>query len=168
MPIYTLYLSTLVTSPTSNIIVPVSKSNLANVCWNIDWDNLFRKEQYKYKHCRVRYSLVTNKWTAAGGNNDWDSYQGYLACNLPSTYNATTTNGTFLGIIYPQDVLTITTSTDHGFISSTLGDETGVDINMPTGSSAFELRFLTPAGQFNSITPEYQIMLSFELYQRIE
>lgn len=165
MPIYTLYLSTQVTSPTSSIIVPVDKSNLANVSWNIDWDNLFRKEQYKYKHCRVRFSLVTDRWTSIAGNTDWDDYQGYLACSLPSSYNATTTNGTLLGIIYPSDVRTLTSSTDHGFVINNM-EELGVDISMPTGNSRLNLMFLTSASQFISITPEYQIMLSFELYDR--
>lgn len=165
MPVYTLYLSTQITTPVSNVVVPVNKTNLANVIWNIDWDNLFRKEQYKYKHCRVRYSLVSNKWTAIGGNNDWDTYQGYLACNLPSMYNATTTNGTLLGMITPSDVYTVTSSTDHGFISSTLSD-VGVDVIAPTGNSTFELKFLNTTNGYNTITPEYQIILAFELYDR--
>lgn len=163
MPIYSLYLSTQVTAPVSNIIVPVNKTNLANVSWNIDWDNLFRKEQYNYKHCRVRYSLTTNKWTAIGSNDDWDNYQGYLACSLPSMYNATTTSGTFLGIIYPTDVYTVTVSNDHTIVSSTMG-EVGIDISMPMNNSVLNIQFLTDTGAFIGITPEYQIILSFELY----
>lgn len=165
MPIYTLYLSTQVTSPVSSIIVPVNKSNLANVSWNIDWDNLFRKEQYNYKHCRVRFSLVTDRWTSGAGNTDWDDYQGYLACSLPSSYNAVTTNGTLLGLIYPTDIYTLTASTEHGYVINNM-EELGVDVSMPNGNSILSIMFLNHNSRFISITPEYQIMLSFELYDR--
>lgn len=168
MPVYTLYLSTQITSPATNIIVPVNKTNLANVSWNIDWDNLFRKENYLYTNCRVRFQLVTNKWSASAGNTDWDDYQGYLGCSLPSSYNATTTNNTILGMIFPTDVYTITASTSHAYVISSLSD-VGVDINMPKYNSIFNLQFRNTNTQSfisSTIMPEYQILLTFELYNQ--
>jgi hypothetical protein len=164
MPIYSLYLSTLINTPVSNIVVPIDRTVLWNVAWNIDWDNLFRKEQDNYKYCRVRFHLVSNRWNTIGNNNDWNDFQGYLGCNLPSAYGATTTNGTMLGLVYPRDVFATSSSTQHCIVISTM-EEVGVDINMPRGNSMLRLYFMKSAEvAFMAGTPEYEIQLTFELY----
>ncbi len=65
MPVYSLYLSTQISSPVSNNVVVLNKSNLANVSWRVDWDSLFKGEQKNYKFCRLRYFLISNSFTAS-------------------------------------------------------------------------------------------------------
>ena len=165
MTIYTLYLSTLITSSTVsgfNPIIPVNKTNLNNVSWNIDWSNLFRGEETRYKYCRVRLHLSSTSFTAAG--TDWVNYSGYLSCNLPSSYTSTG-QGTILALVNPQNAPTTGSST-HVVILNTLG-EIGVDINCPTNANQnFTISFFNDDSQtlMSSFTQDYQILLSFELY----
>lgn len=161
MPVYNLFLSTLITSPTLNRIVPVNKSNLASVTWNIDWNSFFGYEQQNYKYCRLRFILNSATWVA--GATDWDVYSGYLSCNLQSNFASPYLPGTFLGVIYPINCLTTGTTT-HCFLISTL-QEQGVEISPPIGNQNFTLQFYND-DSFNlmATVPEYTIQLSFELY----
>jgi hypothetical protein len=166
MPIYTLYLSTLNTSPSRNQIIPVYKTNLANVSWNIDFNSLFRGQQLKHKNCRVRFSLNSQSWTA-GGASDWAAYSGYLSANFQTQYNATTTFGTFLGMVTPEDS-PITGSGNHVYVVSSL-EQQGVDIIAPTDVQTLNLQFINDDSQtLITAVPEYAILLQFELYNPIE
>lgn len=165
MPIYTLYLSTLMTSGSTspfNPIIPINKTNLYNVSWNIDWSNLFKGQEKNYKFCRVRFNLLTQSTPSAA--SAWDNHLGYLTCNLPSSFSLTGQN-TILGQLYMQDCPTTGTTT-HCIIVNTL-TECGVDINIPSNNSnIFTLSMMNEDAQsFNiSYNYEYEIQLSFELY----
>ena len=164
MPIYTLWLSTQITAPTSNYVVPLDKTNLANVSWRVDFDSLFRKENYNYKYCRVRYYLIGETFTASTpAASDWTNYCGYLSVSLPSSFNAVTTNNTILGLIYPEDC-PISGTGVHCLVSTTMS-EAGVDINVPTSTQILNVGLMNwITNQLNTTMQNYQILLAFELY----
>jgi hypothetical protein len=173
MPIYTLYLTTKITgnSPLTPIFPqPISPATtlattqLSNVTWNIDWDNLFRRNNYNYTGCRLRFDLVSESFTASSpATSDWTAYSGYLAVSIPSNYNSITTNSTILGQIWPQDC-PVTGTSIHSIGISTMS-ENGVDVNVPSGSTLFNIQMIkgdgfVPMANFQ----HYNILLSFELY----
>ena len=169
MPVYTLYLSTLITSPTSNNVVILDKTNLANVSWRVDWDSLFNGNQNKYKFCRVRYFLIGETFTASSpASNDWTNYSGYITISLPSMFNASTTLGTIIGLTYPIDC-PITGTGTHCMFSNSLS-ESGVDINISglTGVQQLNIGLLSwstnASPQFISTMQNYEIQISLELY----
>jgi hypothetical protein len=149
----------------NNQIVPINKTNLNNVSWNIDFNSLFRGQQMKHQNCRVRFQLNSNTWAAS--STDWNDYLGYLSANLQSQYNAATTIGTFLGVVSPQDSPTTGTSV-HVYSVSTL-EQHGVDIIAPTNVQTLTLQFVNDDSLTLITTiPEYTILLQFELYNPIE
>ena len=169
MPVYSLYLSTQISSPVSNNVVVLDKSNLANVSWRVDWESLFKGEQKNYKFCRLRYFLMSNTFAASTpAANDWLNYSGYITVSLPSMYNANTTLGTIVGINYPIDCPITGTST-HCLFSSTL-QEVGIDVNVSglTGVQQLNVGLLSwstaSSPQYISVGQEYQILLTFDLY----
>jgi len=164
MPCFTLWLSTLITSPTSNYVVPIDKSNLSNVSWRIDFDNLFKGRQKDYKYCRVRFFLMGETFTAAvTPANDWTNYCGYLTFSTPSNFQSDTTNGTILGLTYPQDC-PITGTGVHCMFSSTMS-EAGIDINIPLGVQQVNVQLISwITNQFISTMQNYSLLLNFELY----
>lgn len=168
MPVYTLYLSTLISSPTSNNVVILDKTNLANVSWRVDYDSLFRGQIDNYKFCRVRFFLIGEAFTASSpATNDWTNYSGYCTLSLPSMFNASTTLGTIIGLNYPVDC-PITGTGTHCMISNTMS-ECGVDVNISglKGVQQLNIGMLSwstaTSPQFISTMPEYQILLNFEL-----
>lgn len=153
--IYSLYLSSIISLPQS---VPINKTKLGNITWNVDWNNLFRGNQNLYKNCRVRYSLKSARSSLVYLNNI-----GVLTCSLSSNYNANTTPSTVLGLLKPK-TCPDTTETGAIYDNSTI-DEIGIDINIPSSSSYFTLSFLkySDLSIMSSVT-DYEIILYFELY----
>ena len=164
MPVFSLYLSTQITSPTANSIVPLSKTNLSNCSWRVDYDNLFKGAQHEYKHCRVRFNLVSAAFTASTpATTDWTNYSGYIAITTPTMYNAETTVGTILGLIYPSDC-PISGTNIHCINVSTMSD-IGVDISIPSGIQQLNVQMInddsmTLIGTFQ----EYSLLLTYDLY----
>lgn len=157
--IYTLYLSTQITSPVQNLIVPLNKTNLSNVTWLVDFNSLFRGNQTKYNRCTLKYKLTSSSFDPAG--TDWDTKQGILTCNLPCAYGSSTNNGTVLGLLYPQTSLI--GGPNHCFISDTLETQ-GVEINVPQTIQAVTFSFMNDdALTFIDNTADWQILLQFEL-----
>lgn len=163
---YTLYLTTN-SIPENLYVSPINNANLANVSWNVNWDGLFNNTQNQYKFCRLRYHFVSQFKPDA---TIWDNYLGYLSCNLASDFNATTTNGTILGLLYYQFRIRYNTLTGAvlncaEFDLNTF-DTLGININIPTGVSIFNIQMLND-DSFNPFiqqTQNYQILLQFELY----
>ena len=169
MPVYSLYLSTQISSPVSNNVVVLNKSNLANVSWRVDWESLFKGEQKNYKFCRLRYFLISDTFAASTpASNDWINYGGYITVSLPSMYNANTTLGTIVGLNSPIDCPISGTSL-HCLFSSTLA-ECGVDVNVSglTGVQQLNVGLLSwstaASPQYLATGQEYQILLTFDLY----
>ena len=163
MPVHLVYLSTYSSNPTSNQGVPVNKTNLNNVSWNLNWDDIFRMENRKYRHCRLRIKLQSATWSAV--STDWDTYLGYLTCNLPSLTSGFASYGTVICPVFPIDCPTTGTTTHCMVLDTT--PEQGIDIMVPVGNSDFTLTFnradLSSGLRISNIY-DYQVFLYFELY----
>lgn len=165
MKVYQLYLSTMITTPKTNNVVPLNVSDKGNCTWQVDFKSLFNGDNLKYKRCQVRFNLISETWTA--GASDWNNYTGYLSVNLPSSFCSTTGMGTPLGLISPTDAPTTGSST-HCYLVSTLGDQVGVDINMPSENQFLNVQFLNDDSfSIISSVPNYQLLLNFELSEPI-
>lgn len=161
MRTHNLYLSTQVTSPANNLIVPVNKSNLANVTWQVNFRELFGNDYGKYKRTVVRAHLISEKWAAS--NTDTNTRSGYLAVNLPSSSNSTTTIGTSLMLVYPSFSVTLDQQLAYYNVSS-LADVNGVDIVRPMENQFINVMFINnDAMTAMTSVPEYQLLLQFEL-----
>jgi hypothetical protein len=163
MPVYTLYLNT---AQTNAYYKPIDTTSLANVTWNINWDDLFGGDSSKYSSCNVRLHLVSDAWVA--GASDWSSYVGYIACSLSSGFQQQRgQNGTVLSMLYPKMGLNTITSSVTAYDVSTLDAKNGVQINIPRGSSPFTISFRQDNSTSSLISwstdPQWSIFLSFEL-----
>lgn len=163
MPIYTLYLNTALTN---NYSKPIDTTNLANVTWNINWDDLFGGDSSKYSSCHVRIHLISDTWSS--GLTDWSDYVGYLSCSLASGFQQQRgQNGTILSLLYPKMGVNTIQGSVVSYDVSTLDTKTGVQINIPRGSSPFtiSLRQDNPTSALISwsTAPNWSIFLSFEL-----
>ena len=163
---FQLYLSSQITSPTTNNIVPVNKTNLANVTWQVDFKSLFGNYYNKFNRCSVRAQLLTESWSAA--NTDENTRTGYLAINLPSTGNASTTRGTPILCISPSNAIAAT-GVLGAYIVSSLGNVQGVDITIPAENQFLNVMFVNDdAMTLMTSVPEYQILFQFELSEPVE
>lgn len=170
MKVFHLYLSTKITSPTSNLVVPLqtpTATTLAYLSWLVDWDSLFKGENKNYKRCSVKFQLNSDSWTAL--STDWETMNGILATNLASNAGSSTNWGTVLGMVYPIDTPTTNTTT-HCFSINTLSNQNGVDIIPPTSNSTLQLLWLKSSGAMGYMTNllDYQIILQFEFSEPIE
>jgi hypothetical protein len=155
--IYTLYLST--TQEAFQQAIPTNKTNLGNVSWNINFDDIFKGNQKLYKNCRVRYSLKSIR-----GSLVWLNNIGFLGCSLSSSFNSIHTGYiTILGLISPINCPD-TAETGAIYDLSTF-DQKGVDINIPSSSSYLTISFVKYSDlTIMSSIADYQIILYFELY----
>lgn len=162
---YQLYLSTLVTSPTSNNIVPIDISNKANATWQVDFRSLFGNDMGKYRRCSVRVQLHSASWNAT--NTDENTYDGYLTLSLPSTSSASTSKGVPVALMNPS-LATYSTTPQSFYNVSTLGNVLGTDINMPSENQLLNIQVLNN-DSFNTMAtmPDYQILIQFELSDKI-
>lgn len=173
--VFHLWLSTYISSsevPAGNPVVPIipavlTTTNQNQITWQIDWDNLFKGENKKFKRCNLRLKLNSQSWTAAAG--DWESYNGVLTCNLASNSSGTTTTGTPLALFAPEDAPTTGTTT-HVIVINTLAHQFGADVIVPTGNSFFTISWYKQTFLELLAVPvyDYQVLLQFELYDPIE
>lgn len=162
MPIYTLYLNTALTNAYSK---PMDATNLANVTWNINFDDLFGGDNTRYTSCYVRMHLISDTW--ASGLTDWSDYVGYVSCSLSSIYQQQRNqNGTILSLLYPKMGANTIQGSVVCYDVSTM-DTKGVQINIPRGASPFSISFRqdNPTSSFMnwSTAPNWSVLLSFEL-----
>jgi hypothetical protein len=169
--VFHLYLSTLITAPVSNLVVPlttISTTTTPNVSWQVDWDSLFRGWNKKYRRCNVKLYLQTQSFSASA--NDWETFSGVLVCNLPSDAGSSTNWGTALSLYNPADCPTTGTTT-HSIVINTLSNQQGVDVLIPQANSIFTLTFLKPNATLDitaQAIPSYQVLLQFELSEPID
>lgn len=163
---YTLYLTT-DDLPENLQVSPVNNIDLANVTWNINWDQLFRYKQSNYTNCRLRFELMSQvKQTAT----TWNITNGYLTCNLPSNNSATTGVGTPLALLYFSYKRRYGPTTGDPLIATqyliNTTETTGIDIIIPHGNSTLNVKMMNDDSNtpFVSQLQNYQILFHFELY----
>jgi len=162
---YQLYLSTLITSPVSNLIVPVNITNKGNATWQVDFKSLFGNDYGKYSRCSIRAQMHSASWVAA--NTDENTYDGYVSLNLPSTYTASTSSGTPIVLLNPS-LATYATTPQSFYNVSTLGNVQGTDINMPSENQFVTIQFIgNDSFGIMPTVPDYQILLQFELSEPV-
>ena len=163
MVMYTLYLNNVDSSQLSNT------TNFNSCTWNVNWDQLFKGENYKYNKCRIRMKIVSTSqnFVAASFHNTL----GVLTCSLPTNFNASNLIlPTLLNIMVLRDSavtptrLTITNRTNTA-------ETPGVNIQIPKGSypitiNSARLLNLTESNDFgtNGVILNYNIVFHFELY----
>jgi len=161
MRTYQLYLSTLITSPASNNIVPINVTNKANVTWQVDFKSLFGNDYGKYSRCSVRCHLVSTPWSST--STDSQSNDGYISLNLPSTFCASTSKGTPIALLYSSPATNTTAGTFSYYNINTLGNNQGTDINMPSQNQLFNIQLLGNDSFAAVSSYDYSILLQFEL-----
>ena len=161
MRTYQLYLSTLITSPASNNIVPINVTNKANVTWQVDFKSLFGNDYGLYSRCSVRCHLVSTPWSST--STDSQSNDGYISLNLPSTFCASTSKGTPIALLYSSPATNTTAGTFSYYNINTLGNNQGTDINMPSQNQLFNIQLLGNDSFAAVSSYDYSILLQFEL-----
>jgi len=163
---YQLYLNTDTNNPIPNVVIPIDQSNRGSVTWQVNFRALFGNDFRRFKRCCVRAHLISKNWSPAN-NNDTLSYSGFISMSLPTTYSSSTVRGVPLMLIYPT-AATLYDSVQSYYNVSTMDDTEGVDINMPAENQYLNLQFVS-YDTFNTLTntPDYQIMLQFELSEPI-
>ena len=153
---HSLYLSTLTAKGQYK---PVSKTNLANVTWNVNWRDIFSTDD-EGKPMKVRIKVLSRNVTAA--NAAWDTSIGSIRCNLPDK-SGNSTNGLILALLGWIDNPT-TGSGQHVIDVNTLSDY-GVESFVPIGTQNFSVQFLdiTETQLASSNVAEYNILIMFEI-----
>lgn len=165
MPIYTLYLSTQISAVAGvyNNLVPIDKSNLANVTWFVNWNDLFKdvNQNGTYSHCRLRYNLISQ----TSANLTVTNATGYLTISGLSTNNqSSAVSSTILGMITPA--LSPLGGTNYYYNIGSL-EQQGININTPQGNSQISVRFFNDDAMSlmtSANLAEYTLLLQFELY----
>jgi len=171
MPIYTLYLNTVDTNAISNPDSTVIR-------WIVDFDSLFRRENYNYKKCKLRFNIVSRTTgLPVPSLPKFKPTISYLACSLSSNYNATNLiQPTLLNaMVLVDSPVTSVRKWIHPNVNTS--ENVGASINMPQGIQQFTISVgdaanLTSATNFGSfVSPtqynlifQYHILLQFELY----
>jgi len=178
MPVYTIYLSSNNGNTSSfNLsqnqeIIPIEFGNVEGSfkIWEIDWDKIFKGDNYKYKKCRVKSNLQSKGIVYSTGINDGE---GYLTFTNPTIYNATTTvNGLPLCLTQFYNTPTVndyTSNIVYCFLNNKLDSQVGINICNPIGRGRvnFNLNDGTSIYRLNQPPPnkyQYQLFLSFEFY----
>ena len=138
---------------------PVSKTNLANVTWNVNWRDVFSPDD-EGKPMRVRIRVLSKN--VASASAAWDTSIGSIRCNLPDK-RSNSTNGLILGLLGWIDNPT-TGSGQHIIDVNTLSDY-GVESYVPIGTQNFSVQFLdiTETQLASSNVAEFNILIMFEI-----
>ena len=153
---HSLYLSTLTAKGQYK---PVSKTNLANVTWNVNWRDVFSPDD-EGKPMKVRIKVLSRNVTAA--NAAWDTSIGSIRCNLPDK-SSNSTNGLFLALLYWNQ--NPTTGTGQHIINVNTLSDYGVESYVPIGTQYFNIQFLDMSEiQLGSTNvADYNIIFNFEI-----
>lgn len=155
----------------------------SNIMYDVNWDELFQKENYNYKKCRVRFQFqsTTLQDQTAVAAGEWEYYArtGYLTANFSAVNQATArgksvNGGCVLGIIKPTNIQAyikndqLTNSfTWISYENSTLNTK-GVEIATPVGTGALNLQLYcwysatATAPTLMTYDQDYEIILEFE------
>jgi hypothetical protein len=148
MKTYSLYLSTW---SGKNV---VNKTNLNNVIFNVNWDEIFGNQKGV---CNVRLRMNTGSGTFT------DVYNGSLRASFSS--NFTNTN---YGVNIAPILITQLTSSINVLLSDTFYTN-GLTIQIPKGNQQFTISFLDRAESLMSnLTQDWQIWFYFDVYDFYE
>jgi hypothetical protein len=146
-------------SNTQHTIKPLPYSNVNNITWVVNYDELFHGRQELFEFCRVRFQLISF------ANLTHNNAYGIISTNLPSSFQNETGNGTYLGAIFnDRNPLSTTTGAyfQNGF------NDIGVDINHKqlSGVQPLNIQLRRANGAFiTGLTGlNYVLELYFELY----
>ena len=157
MRTYSLYLST--TTPSTNKYAPTTKTNLANVSWNINWKEIFG--DYKGEvNCRVKLISTTGTTTAI----TWAGNTGSLRASLSSPYQ-NVSNGVNLGFIRPQYD---TTATSQVYLDVDTITGNGITIITPTSNQILSIQMIKADESLMTNAQEYQLWLYFDLLDKTD
>jgi len=151
MKTYTLYLSTLTAN---GKYVPTSKSNLANVKWNINWKEIFGSRNGE---CRVRVRMLSSSQQSISWNNNCGSIRATFSSN-----SSNSTNGFNLGYVRAQSDYT-TAQAQTTYLDSDTLTSNGASIIIPNSNGDFSITLLDRAEAFMTNVPEYQIWFYFDV-----
>jgi len=152
MKSYSLYLSTAASSGSSK---PVSKTNLAQVKWAINWKEIFGNRNVG--ECRLRFRFLSN----SSNTLSWANNVGSIRTNLTSN-SGNNNNGFNIGFIRPQsDYTTGTAQTTYLDGDTTTGN--GASILIPNSNNDFYITLLNNTETLMVNVPDYQIWLYFDV-----
>jgi hypothetical protein len=160
MPCYSLYLNTLSANSTN--------TNVSSATWNVNWDQLFKGQNYTYTKCRLRYNILGR---TPSGTIGFATSLGNISCSLPTNFNGSNLSlPTLLNIFELRSSFVINTVQMTPTKTNT-ADTPGVNIQTPKGSFPITIKFnkftnfteLTDFGDATAIF-NYNILFLFELY----
>jgi len=163
MPIYSLLLNSIASAVYT---APVKTNQGLIAGWYLNYDDLFRKENYKFNKCRLRMNMVSNLANGVA----FQTSLSYIGCNLASTTNSTNTiNPSPINLFGFVDSNTTIQRNTNPELTNT-SESQGTNISVPKGSGLFTIQI----GDMNDMTSllvlaagvsiGYQIHLQFELY----
>ena len=148
MKTYSLYLST-----TSTANPPTNKTNLNNVSFNVNWDEIFGT-QTGVCNVRLRMNTISGTYT--------DTHNGSLRASFSSSH----TNSNY-GINIAPTLITALTSTLNVLLSDTFYTN-GLTINIPKGNGAFTISFVDRNDALMTGVQNYQVWFYFDVYDRFD
>jgi len=146
MRTYSLYLST-----TSTVNPPTNKSNLNNVSFIVNWDEIFGSEK-GIANVRLRMNTVSGTYT--------DTQNGSLRASFSSSHTSTN-----YGVNIAPILLTALTSSINVLLSDTFYTN-GLTVNIPKGIQTFTISFLDRNEALMSGVTNYQIWFYFDVYDK--
>ena len=150
MRVYSLYLSTL--TPSGSKYAPVSKTNLANVKWNINWREIFG---YRQGECRIRCRLIS----ASSTSLTWAANVGSIRATVASsTTNAS--NGFNVGFVRPQNDFT---GTNFTYLDCDTTTSNGTTMIIPNSNNDLTIMLLNSSESQMTNVADYQIWLYFDV-----
>ena len=148
MKTYSVYLST---SSTAN--PPTNKSNLNNVSFIVNWDEIFGT-QTGVANVRLRMNTVSGTYT--------DTHNGSLRATFSS--NHTNTN---YGVNIAPILITALTSTLNVLLSDTFYTN-GLTVNIPKGIQTLTISFLDRNEALMTGVTNYQVWFYFDVYDKFD
>jgi len=163
MPIYSLYLNT--------VSATFINTNGSSATWNVNWDQLFKGENYKYSKCRLRYNILAR---IANGTIAFNTSLSNISCSLPTNFNGSNLLLPTLLNISELRSSYITNARQTTPRKTNTADTMGVNIQVPKGSFPITISF----AKFTNFTElndfgysignlNYNIHFMFELYDEL-
>lgn len=158
--IYNLYLQN------TNSPIIIDNSNYANTTFQVNWDALFRSNNYKYKNCRVRAQIISDRVApyAIGLTTGFLIMRGATS-NF--SMGVGLDGNVYLLPLYPSNATdSADPTTGYIYKTSTLDSYYGSQMNMPTGIQNISIVFMEDEGSVMAasyVPSSWGLLLQFEL-----